>query len=44
MLLFYSEMGIRVDSTSHITAILPGSAAADDGTVAVGDRIVTVRA
>lgn len=36
------EMGIRVDSTSHITAILPGSAAADDGTVAVGDRIVTI--
>lgn len=36
------EMGIRVDSLSHITAILPGSAAADDGTIAVGDRIVTI--
>lgn len=35
-------MGIRVDSTNHISSILPGSVAAEDGTIAVGDRIITV--
>ena len=39
----FSEIGIRVDSTNHITSILPGSVAAEEGTVAVGDRIITVR-
>ena len=38
----FPEMGIRVDSTNHISCIVPGSVAADEGTIAVGDKIITV--
>ena len=43
-MLYFPEMGIRVDSTNHISSILPGSVAAEEGTIAVGDRIISVRA
>ena len=36
-------MGIRVDSENHISSIVPGSVAADEGRIAVGDKIITVR-
>lgn len=42
-LLCLSEMGIRVDSENHISSIVPGSVAADEGRIAVGDKIITVR-
>ena len=38
-----SELGIRVDSTNHIRSIVPGSVAAEEETIAVGDKIITVR-
>ena len=38
-----SELGIRVDSTNHISSIVPGSVAAEEETIAVGDKIITVR-
>lgn len=36
-------MGIRVDSENHVSSIVPGSVAADEGRIAVGDKIITVR-
>ncbi|KAL9962960.1 hypothetical protein ACROYT_G032118 [Oculina patagonica] len=36
------ELGIRVDSTNHISSIVPGSVAAEEETIAVGDKIVTI--
>lgn len=42
MLTNNKEMGIRVDSTNHISCIVPGSVAADEGTIAVGDKIITI--
>ena len=39
---YFSELGIRVDSTNHISSIVPGSVAAEEETIAVGDKIITV--
>lgn len=40
---YFPELGIRVDSTNHISSIIPGSVAAEEEAIAVGDKIITVR-
>ena len=41
--LFHTELGIRIDSNKHISSIAPGSLAAEEATLAVGDKIISVR-